>query len=76
MNDRDRIRLRHMLEAAAEATAFIRNRVPQDLAQNRILLLALVKEIEIVREAAAQQSEDLWGQCVSASLEEQQLGRF
>ena len=58
MNDRDRIRLRHMLEAAAEATAFIKDRVPQDLADDRILLLALVKEIEIIGEAATQLSEE------------------
>lgn len=58
MNDRDRIRLQHMLEAAAEATAFIKDRVVQDLAKNRILLLALVKEIEIIGEAASQISEE------------------
>jgi uncharacterized protein with HEPN domain len=53
MNDRDRVRLQHMLEAAVEAAAFIKDDVPQDLAKNRILLLALVKEIEIIGEAAA-----------------------
>jgi uncharacterized protein with HEPN domain len=58
MNDRDRTRLQHMLEAAVEATAFIKDRVLQDLAKNRILLLALVKEIEIIGEAASQISEE------------------
>ena len=58
MSDRDRIRLRHMLEAAAEATAFIQDRVQRDLANDRILLLALVKEIEIIGEAATQLSEE------------------
>jgi uncharacterized protein with HEPN domain len=58
MNDRDRVRLQHMLEATVEAAAFIKNRVPQDLAKDRILLLALVKEIEIIGEAASQISEE------------------
>jgi uncharacterized protein with HEPN domain len=47
-----------MLEAAAEATAFIKDRAPQDLAKDRILLLALVKEIEIIGGAATQLSEE------------------
>jgi len=59
MNAADRIRIQHTLDAAAEATAFIANLDPEDLAGNRLLLLALVKEIEIVGEAATQISEEL-----------------
>ena len=59
MNAADRIRIQHILDAAAEATAFIANLDPEDLAGNRLLLLALVKEIEIVGEAATQISEEL-----------------
>ena len=59
MNTPDRIRVQHMLEAAAEASAFIKDRSPEDLSRDRILLLALVKEIEIIGEAATQVSEEL-----------------
>ena len=48
-----------MLEAATEATAFIKGRVLPDLNTDRMLLLALVKEIEIIGEAATQLSEEL-----------------
>jgi uncharacterized protein with HEPN domain len=58
MNERDRIRLQHMLEAVAEAATFIKDRLRQDLAKDRVLLLALVKEIEIIGEAATQVSEE------------------
>jgi uncharacterized protein with HEPN domain len=59
MNAHDRIRIQHMLEAAAEAAAFIRGRTSQELTVDRMLLLALVKEIEIIGEAATQVSEEL-----------------
>jgi len=59
MNAHDRIRIQHMLEAAAEAAAFIKGRTSQDLTVDRMLLLALVKEIEIIGEAATQVSDDL-----------------
>ena len=54
----DEIRLRHMLEAAREAALFVRGRVREDLETDRQLVLALVKDIEIVGEAAAQITED------------------
>jgi uncharacterized protein with HEPN domain len=59
MNAADRIRIQHILDAVAEATAFITGRVAEDLSRNRLLLLALVKEIEIVGEAATQISAEL-----------------
>jgi len=59
MNAHDRIRLQHIKEAAAEATAFIEGRTPEDLVVNRMLLLALVKEVEIIGETATQLSEEL-----------------
>jgi uncharacterized protein with HEPN domain len=52
-------RVQHMLEAATEATAFIKGRALRDLNTDRMLLLALVKEIEIIGEAATQLSEEL-----------------
>jgi len=48
-----------MLDAAQEATSFIVGRSVEDLAHDRLLLLALVKEIELVGEAAAQISAEV-----------------
>ena len=53
----DEIRLRHMLEAAREAVSFAHGRVRGDLDTDRQLVLSLVKDIEIVGEAAAQVTE-------------------
>ena len=47
MNAADRIRVRHMLDAAGEAMAFAKGCTVEDLRSNRTLLLSLVKEIEI-----------------------------
>ncbi|MCY3701295.1 MAG: DUF86 domain-containing protein [Rhodospirillales bacterium] len=54
MRKDDEIRLRHMLDAAREAVAFARGRTRGDLNDDRQLVLALVKDIEIVGEAATQ----------------------
>ena len=48
----DAIRLWHMLDAAREATKFARGRVRADLDGDRMLVLSLVKDIEIIGEAA------------------------
>ena len=53
----DRIRLRHMIEAAHEAVSFARGRVLGDLEIDRQLVLALVKDIEIIGEAETQITE-------------------
>ena len=58
MNESDIIRLRHMLDAAREALSFIVGRSPEDLSRDRMLLLALVKEIEIIGEAASRISDE------------------
>jgi uncharacterized protein with HEPN domain len=49
----DQIRLRHMMDAAQQVTAFVQNRIRADLEQDRMLVLALTKGIEIVGEAAS-----------------------
>lgn len=54
MDTPDRVRLQHMLDAAREAILFVRDRQRHELATDRMLLLSLVKEIEIVGEAANQ----------------------
>ena len=58
MHKDDEIRLRHMLDAAREARLFIQGQSRRDLDLSRMLVLALVKDIEIVGEAAARISED------------------
>ena len=57
MQKDDEVRLRHMLDAAREAVSFAHGRVRGDLETDRQLVLSLVKDIEIVGEAAAQISE-------------------
>ncbi|MCH9046907.1 MAG: DUF86 domain-containing protein [SAR324 cluster bacterium] len=58
----DRERLRHILDAAKEAMSFVANRTRADLDTDRMLTLALVKEIEIIGEAAHRMSEDARGE--------------
>ncbi len=53
----DEIRLRHMIEAAREAVSFAHGRVRSDLEVDRQLVLSLVKDIEIIGEAATQVTE-------------------
>lgn len=50
----DLIRLRHMLDAAQEALTFAQGSCRADLDGDRKLVLALVKAIEIIGEAAYQ----------------------
>ena len=49
----DGTRLRHMLDAAREASGFARDNSRADLEVNRLLAFGLVKLIEIVGEAAS-----------------------
>ena len=58
MNESDAIRLRHMLDAAREALSFIAGRSSEDLSRDRMLVLALVKEIEIIGEAGSRISDE------------------
>ena len=58
MNESDVIRLRHMLDAVREALSFVAGRSSQELGRDRMLLLALVKEIEIIGEAASRISDE------------------
>jgi uncharacterized protein with HEPN domain len=52
----DRIRLRHMIEAAEDALGFVAGRARADLDSDRMLLFALVRAVEIVGEAASKMS--------------------
>lgn len=57
MREDDFIRLRHMLDAARHAVEFARGRRRADLDRDPMLVLALVKLVEIVGEAASQTSD-------------------
>lgn len=48
MRDDDAIRIRHMLDAAREAIGFASGRTSEELDQDRMLLLSLVKCVEIL----------------------------
>lgn len=63
MNSDDLIRLMHMLDAAREATGFFKGIEKRQLHENRMLLLATVKELEIVGEAAAKISAETKENC-------------
>ena len=53
---RDEIKIQHMIDAAKEALSFIKNRSRDDLNTDRQLALSLIKEIEIIGEAASKVS--------------------
>lgn len=48
----DLSRLKHIYEASLEALQFLENQTKEDLENNRMLTLALIKELEIIGEAA------------------------
>lgn len=59
MRKDDAVRLQHMLDAALEACAFVKEKVREDLDSDRQLALALVKDIEIIGEAASRVSVEM-----------------
>ena len=52
----DLIRLRHMLTAAKEAMEFAAGKTRMDLEKDRLHMLAIIKSIEIIGEAASKVS--------------------
>ena len=54
----DLIRLLHMRDAVEEAMSFVREKNRKNLDQDRKLVLALMKDIEIVGEAASRISKE------------------
>jgi uncharacterized protein with HEPN domain len=55
----DKVRLRHMLDAALEIQQYIQSSRREDLDQDRKLVHSLVRLFEIIGEAASQVSEEL-----------------
>ena len=58
MPKHDLVRIRHILDAVREALSFTSGKTRLDLNTNRMLVLSLVKEIEIIGEAAGQVTEE------------------
>jgi uncharacterized protein with HEPN domain len=58
MEARDRIRIQHMIDAGEEIERFIQGRSREDLDDDRMLLFAVVRAIEIFGEGAARLSEE------------------
>ena len=56
MRGEDGVRVRHMIGAAEAALGFIHERARADLDQDRMLLFALVRAVELVGEAASRVS--------------------
>jgi uncharacterized protein with HEPN domain len=50
-----------MIDAAQEAQAFVKDQIRQDLEQNRMLTLALVRLVEIIGEAASKITPEFRG---------------
>jgi uncharacterized protein with HEPN domain len=55
----DKVRLRHMLDAALEIQQYVQSSKREDLNQDRKLVHSLVRLFEIIGEAASQVSEEL-----------------
>ena len=53
----DLIRVRHMLAAAKEAMEFAAGKTRMDLEKDRLHMLAIIKSIEIIGEAASKVTE-------------------
>mgnify|MGYP001588997624 CR=1 FL=1 len=52
MPKRDSVRIRHMLDAAREAVAFVQGRPRSDLDHERLLTLGLTRLLEVIGEAS------------------------
>jgi uncharacterized protein with HEPN domain len=53
MRDEDRVRIRHMIEAAEAVLSFAHGRDRTDLDTDRMLLFGIIRAVEVVGEAAA-----------------------
>ena len=51
MNNKDKIRLQHLVESCTAVGQFIQNRKREDLDIDRMLFSAITRELEIIGEA-------------------------
>ncbi len=54
----DKIRVQHMIDAAEEAISFVSDKSEKEFKENRMLVLSIIKEIEVIGEAASKISEE------------------
>ena len=59
MRDNDRIRLRHMLEAAEAATKFTAGKTRDDFGTDQMLAFSVLRALEVLGEAANKVSPDV-----------------
>jgi uncharacterized protein with HEPN domain len=59
MSPADRIRLKHLVDAADAAATFVAGRSREDLDNDLMLQFALVRAVEIVGEAASKVSDEV-----------------
>ena len=64
LDSEDVVRLQHMLDAAQEAQGFVKGKRRSNLENDRMLALSLIKEIEIIGEAASRITLSTREQCV------------
>ncbi|MEW6266291.1 MAG: DUF86 domain-containing protein [Thermodesulfobacteriota bacterium] len=57
MPPEDKVRIQHMIDAGEEALRFAQGRQRSDLDKDRMLVLALIKDVEIIGEAASKVTE-------------------
>lgn len=55
----DLVRIQHMLDAIEESFVFVEAKSREDLNNDRMLVLSLIKEIEIIGEAASKISTEI-----------------
>jgi uncharacterized protein with HEPN domain len=55
----DRVRLKHMLDAAVEIQQYVQSSTREDLNRDRKLVHSLVRPLEVIGEAASQVSKEL-----------------
>lgn len=58
MKPEDKIRIQHMIDAVEEALSFCSGISENEFNKNRMLVLSVIKEIEIIGEAASKISEE------------------
>ena len=59
MKNEDIIRIKHMIDASEELLSFAENKSRKDFDTDRMLILSIIKEIEIIGEAANRVSEEM-----------------
>lgn len=52
MDKKDSVRLKHILDSAKAALSYVQNKKRSDLDHDRMLLSALIRELEIIGEAS------------------------